>query len=269
MVKKFFAKGYIALVLAFMYIPIFVLIFFSFTDTRNIGAWNGFTFKLYIDLFKNKEIMTAVLNTFLVAIVSATVSTFLGTLGAIGVFYGGKKFRRAMESATQLPVVNAEIVMALSLVVLFVALGFKFSFFTLVIGHVVLTIAFVYLSVKPKLIQMDPSIYEAALDLGATPNYALTHVVLPEIIPGIISGFALSMTLSLDDYIITAFLRNNSFNTLSTYVQGVIARSSIPPALRALTTLIFVVALIALVVNNFRVSHAKKVIRPFRKGDEK
>lgn len=269
MVKKILAKSYIAFVLAFMYIPIFVLIFYSFTDSRNIGTWNGFTFKLYFDLFKNKEIMTAVFNTFLVAIVSATASTILGTLGAIGVFYSGQKFKQVMESTTQLPVVNAEIVMALSLVVLFVALGFRFSFFTLVIGHVVLTIAFVYLSVKPKLVQMDPSIYEAALDLGATPNYALRHVVLPEIVPGIISGFTLSMTLSLDDYIITAFLRNNSFNTLSTYVQGVIARSSIPAALRALTTLIFVVALIALVINNIRVTHLRKVTRPLRKGDEK
>lgn len=269
MVKKIFAKSYIWLVLAFMYVPIFVLIVFSFTDTRNIGSWSGFTWQLYLDLFNNKEIMAALWNTFLVAIVSATVSTLLGTLGAIGVFYSGQRFKKTMESVTQLPVVNAEIVMALSLVVLFVGLGFKFSFFTLVIGHVVLTVAFVYLSVKPKLVQMDPSIYEAALDLGATPNYALTHVVLPEIIPGIISGFTLSMTLSLDDYIITAFLRNNSFNTLSTYVQGVIARSSIPPALRALTTLIFVVALLALVVNNFRVNHVKKMDKPFRKGEEK
>lgn len=164
----------------------------------------------------------------------------------------------AMEGITQIPVVNAEIVMALSLAVLFVAFGWQRGFLTLLIGHVVLTIAFVYLSVKPKLVQMDPNTYEAALDLGATPRYALYKVVLPEILPGIISGFMLAITLSLDDFIITAFTRNTGFDTLSTYVQGVIAKSSIPPELRALTTIIFSIALIGLIINNVRVNRESK-----------
>ena len=165
MVKKILAKTYVYFILFLMYLPIFLLIVFSFTDSDSVGVWNGFTFKLYGDLFKNKELMTAVGNTILIAFVSAIVSTIIGTLGAIGSYYSKKRTRKVIEGITQLPVVNAEIVMALSLAVLFVALGFSFSFFTLVIGHVVLTVAFVFLSVKPKLQQMDPNIYEAALDL--------------------------------------------------------------------------------------------------------
>jgi spermidine/putrescine transport system permease protein len=212
--------------------------------------------------------MTALGNTLLVAVVSAAVSTILGTLGAIGIFYSKSRSKKILETMTQIPVVNAEIVIALSLAVMFVAFSVTRGFLTLLIGHVVLTVAFVYLSVKPKLSQMDPNTYEAALDLGATPRYALYHVILPEIIPGIISGFMLAMTLSLDDFIITAFLRNNSFDTLSTYVQGVIAKSSIPASLRALTTLIFVGALLILVVNNLKDNwEAKRKIKLSKKGD--
>lgn len=258
MVKKILAKTYVYFILFLMYLPIFVLMIFSFTTSKNVGTWSGFSFKLYGDLFKNTAIMTALWNTILVAVVSAIVSTILGTLGAVGVFYSKKKMKGAMEGITQIPVVNAEIVMALSLAVLFVAFGWQRGFLTLLIGHVVLTIAFVYLSVKPKLVQMDPNTYEAALDLGATPRYALYKVVLPEILPGIISGFMLAITLSLDDFIITAFTRNTGFDTLSTYVQGVIAKSSIPPELRALTTIIFSIALIGLIINNVRVNRESK-----------
>ena len=150
---------------------------------------------------------------------------------------------------------------------MFVAIGWKNNFLTLLIGHVVLTIAFVYLSVKPKLQQMDPNMYEAALDLGCTPNKALHKVVLPEILPGIISGFMLAFTLSLDDYIITAFTRNNSFNTLSTYVQGVIVKSSIPAELRALTTIVFLLAILILVINNRNTKRESKMRVRSKKGN--
>jgi spermidine/putrescine transport system permease protein len=158
--------------------------------------------------------------------------------------------KRIFETLTQIPVINAEIVMALSLAVLFVFFGFyEPDFMTLVIGHIVLTVAFVYLSVKPKLQQMDPSIYEAALDLGATPLKALGSVILPQIFPGVVSGFVLAFTLSLDDFIITSFLKPSSgFDTLSTYVEAQL-RVGIPPEIRALTTLIFLFAMVVLVVN--------------------
>ena len=292
MVKKVFAQSYIWLILLLMYLPIFVLVVFSFTEATNIGEWTGFSLGLYANLFNfeaSKDIWIAVGNTVLIAIISATVSTILGTLGAIGAFYSSRKFRQSIDSITQIPIVNAEIVMALSLTVMFVFVGTAcswlmenvfhietrvslFSFWTLLIGHVILTIPFVYTSVKPKLQQMDPHLYEAALDLGATPNQALWKVIFPETIPGILSGFLLAVTLSLDDFIITAFTRgtgllsgDKQIETLSTYVQAIIKKDAVPPELRSLTTLIFVgVVLAVIAITVYRNKTANRV--KLRKG---
>ena len=189
------------------------------------------------------------------AIMFALPLTFiLGTVGAIGIFYSKKKAKTMLTNLNQIPVLNAEIITALSLTILFAQL-FKvnFNFATLLIGHVVLTVPFVVLSVIPKLQQMDPNIYEAALDLGASPNKALFSVILPEILPGIFSGLMLSFTLSLDDYIITAFTRNDSFTTLSTYIYGVTAKGPLPAELRAFTTLfVFSVAIIIVSYNFYK-----------------
>ena len=164
-----------------------------------------------------------------------------------------------MEGISNIPVINAEIVTALSLTILFVMAGVTFNFITLLIGHVVLTIPFVILAVRPKLMQMDPNIYEAALDLGATPKKALRTIVIPQIMPGIVSGFILSITLSLDDYIITAFTRDTAFQTLSTYVYGVTSKKgTLPPSLRALTTIITLIALVILIIVNINSSGEKK-----------
>ena len=246
-VKKIIAKSYLYGVLLLMYLPILVLVVYSFTESDQLGVWSGFSFQLYIDLFKNDPLMSATKNTLIIAIISAVVSTLLGTLGAIGVFYSKKKYQKTVETATQLPVVNAEIVMALSLAVLFKTLQTSYSFGTLLIGHLVLTVAFVYLNVKPKLAQMDPNIYEAALDLGSTPWQALFKVVLPEILPGIFSGFLISMTLSLDDFVITQYLKEPSFETISTYIQKIVAKHPIPAEVRALSTILFVVVLLVVV----------------------
>ncbi|MGN1097572.1 MAG: ABC transporter permease [Clostridia bacterium] len=252
-VLDFIRKFYVYLILLIMYAPILVLIIFSFTDAKLVGSWNGFSLRLYSSLFKNREIVTAAVNTFVVAFSSAAVSTVLGTLGAIGIFYSGKRSKAIMEGIGQIPIMNAEIVTALSLTILFVFCSVQFNFFTLLVGHVVLTIPFVVLSVRPKLMQMDPNIYEAALDLGATPNKALTKVIMPEVIPGVVSGFILSVTLSLDDYIITAFTRNTAYQTLSTYVYGVTSKKgNLPPSLRALTTIITLLALVVLMIANSR-----------------
>jgi spermidine/putrescine transport system permease protein len=252
MVKKILARSYVALVLLVIYLPIFLLIFFSFIDSRVVGVigpGNTFTLDLYRRLFLNDKAMEALGNTFLVAFVSSLISTLLGTIGAIGIYYMKQRGKKLFETLTQIPVINAEIVMALSLAVLFIFFGLPVGFTTLVIGHIVLTVAFVYLSVKPKLQQMDPSIYEAALDLGATPMVALIKVILPEIFPGIVAGFVLAFTLSLDDFIITSFLKPASgFETLSTYVEAQL-RVGIPPEIRALTTLIFLFAVGVLIVN--------------------
>lgn len=274
MVKKIFAYCYIYLIMLLLYAPIFVLIVFSFTAGTNLGDFSqGFSFQLYVDLFKDPEIMAALGNTIILAVLSAIISTILGTCGAIGAYYSKKRTRNVIENVTQIPVVNAEIVMALSLTVMFVFVGsmiFKesiFSFFTLLMGHCVLCVPFVYLNVKPKLIQMDPSMYEAALDLGCTPTRALGKVVVPQILPGIASGFLLSITLSLDDFIVTAFLRGpgllngeGQIETLSTYVQSKIKKGPIPPALRAFTTIIFIIVLSIAVGYSIYVNRKAKTI---------
>jgi spermidine/putrescine transport system permease protein len=260
MVKKIFSYTYICFILFLMYLPIFLLIIFSFISSDTVGIiqeGDKFTFDLYIKLFQNQAAMNALKNTILVALSSATVSTILGTLGAIGVYYMRPKSKSLMEGITQLPVVNAEIVMALSLAILFVVISLKAGFLSLMFGHVVLTIAFVYLSVKPKLQQMDPSVYEAALDLGATPSYALRKIIFPEIVPGIIAGFLLALTLSLDDFIITLFLKAPTFDTLSTYVESRL-RIGVPPEIRAITTLIFIFAIVILLINNAKVRRDSK-----------
>ncbi len=244
-------KTFVYVMLFAMYAPILVLILFSFTNATLIGNWNGFSLELYFDLFQDEEVLTAFFNTVIVAVTTGIVSTALGTLGAIGIFYSSKRVRGTFDIIGQIPVLNPEIVTALSLTILFVALGIKFNFVTLLIGHVVLTIPFVVLSITPKLKQLDPHIYEAALDLGAKPAKALRKVIIPEILPGILSGFLLSVTLSLDDYIITAFTKNPSFITLSTYVYGITAKKgALPPMLRALTTIIFLITLGMLVIVN-------------------
>ena len=255
-----------------MYLPVLVLIAFSFTEAVNVGEWTGFTWNLYPRLFNSPEIMTALGNTVLIAVISALGSTIIGTMGAVGAFYMKKRWKNTIDLMTQIPVVNAEIVVAFSLTVMFVFIGnlvnaYIFSFWTLLIGHMCLSIPFVYISVKPKLIQMDPSLYEAALDLGASPSQALGKVIVPEIIPGVLSGFMLSITLSLDDFIVTAFTRGNGLlsgdkkiETLSTLVQAKIKKGPIPPEMRALTTILFLVVVIAVVgISIYRNQQAKKI----------
>jgi spermidine/putrescine transport system permease protein len=273
---KVIGQTIIWIMLIVMYIPILMLIAYSFTAATNVGTWTGFSFKLYSDLFHDEEIMTALANTIILALASASVSVILGTCGAIGTFYSKKKTRAVVETVTQIPVVNAEIVIALSLTVMFVFVGsylFQganvFSFWTLLVGHVILSLPFVYLSVKPKLQQMDPALYEAALDLGCTQRKALFKVVLPEIFPGVLSGFLLAITLSLDDFIVTAFTRGagllsgeKTIETLSTLVQAKIKKGPIPPAMRALTTFIFLlVLLVAIGITIHRNVQAKKALR--------
>ena len=276
--RKVIGQSYIWIVLLMMYLPILLLVFYSFSNTTLIGGRYVFSFNLYADLFQNKAIMVALGNTLLIAIISAAVATLLGTLGAIGVFYSRSKFKKVINFATQIPIVNAEIVIAFSLTVMFVFLGtyiFKddiFGFWTLLIGHVSLSLPFVYISVRPKLQQMDPSLYEAAIDLGATPRQALTKITIPEIAPGVFSGFLLSITLSLDDFIISSFTRGpgllsgeGDIETLSTFIQAAIKKKNIPPEMRALTTFIFIAVIIAVIaVTIYRSRHSN--VKKIRKG---
>ena len=182
------------------------------------------------------------------------MATLLGTLGAIGIYYSKGKFGKGVSAVSRIPVINAEIVTGVALVLLFtLVISESRSYFAMVVGHLVITTPFVVLSVMPKLKQLDPNMYEAALDLGASPSKALWGVIIPQILPGILSGFMLSITLSLDDYIISAYTRPAGFDTISTYVYGAMAKAnanSSLPALRALSAIIFVVIILVVVLKN-------------------
>lgn len=247
--------AFIGLVLLLLYAPILLLAVYSFIDTDVIGTGGGFTFDHYKDLFGDEQVMTMIGNTVGLAFASAALSTVLGTLGAIGMYYSKKRVKTAMGAVSRIPIINAEIVTALSLAILFVTFGMPKSYFTLLMGHMVICTPFVILSVMPKLKQMDNSLYEAALDLGASPAQALFKVILPQIVPGIISGFMLAITLSLDDYIVTVYTRPTGFDTISTYVFNATIRGNAHTAetlssFWALTTIIFVVILIVVISAN-------------------
>ena len=273
MVKKILANTYIYLILFLMYLPVFYLIVFSFTDTEMVGQWGGFSFALFGKLFQSKEVGVAIGNTVILALTASLVSTLLGSLGAIGLFYSKKRFRTVVEHINQIPVVNAEIIIAVALTVMFTFLSrniFKasqaLSFWTLLIGHCALTTPFVYLNVKPKLIQMDPALYEAALDLGYTPTKALHKVIIPEIMPGIFAGFTLSLSLSLDDFVVTFFTRGTgllnggeTIETISTLVEEKIKRGDVPPEMRAFTTILFLGIVTFVLVKTIITNHKAKV----------
>ncbi|MBR5145753.1 MAG: ABC transporter permease [Clostridia bacterium] len=252
MVKRIAKCSVLALGLLFIYTPILLLVVFSFTPATTLGVWEGFSFDLYIQLFNNAKIMNIVKDTLLLALFSAIISTVLGTAGAIGIFYSKKKVATTVNVMARIPVINAEIVTAVALALLFAAVLPDKSYFTLLMGHVVITVPFVVLSIMPKLKQMDSNLYEAALDLGATPTKALFKVVVPEILPGMLSGFMLAVTLSLDDYIVTAFTRPTGFETISTYVYNSIKvpQHSALPQLRALSAIIFVIIIVGVIVAN-------------------
>ena len=254
MVKKILSVALCVAVLVFIYAPILLLVVYSFTDSRVIGRWEGFSFDLYAELFRDAEIMQILFNTIWLALVAALLSTVLGTAGAIGIFYSRRRVAKPLQAVSQIPVINAEIVTAISLALLFSAAMLYRTYFSLIVGHMVLCTPFVVLSVLPKLRQMDPNTYEAALDLGASPAKALFKVVVPQIFSGILSGFMLSITLSLDDYIVTAFTKPRMFDTISTYVYNAVRNgtNSSTPALRPLSALIFVVMIAVLLAINLR-----------------
>ncbi len=239
---------YLVLMLLFIYLPILILAVYSFTDSTNIGAIRGFSLKNYVTLFTTEELRSMIGGTLLLAIGAAVIATILGTLGAIGAFYSKERVGRAISTINQVPVVNADVVTGFSLCILLVVVLriSKDTFVPLVVGHVTLCAPFVYLAVLPKIKQMDSSLYEAALDLGATPFRALTQVVIPQLVPGIVSGFALAVTLSLDDYFIATYTKPATFDTISTYVVNATkgSQTAIKTALWALSTVIFLAVII-------------------------
>ena len=255
MMKRRIKKIYLFLILLFLYLPIFVLIAASFNDSRILGTWKGFTLKWYTQLFENDAIMTALKSTLVLAVMAAFLATVIGTFACLTIHKMKKLPKAIIMSITNIPMLNAEIVTGLAFMLLFIGIGMSLSFSTVLIAHVTFCIPYVVLSVMPKVQQMDHSMYEAALDLGASKSYAFFKVTLPDILPGVLSGFFLSFTMSLDDFIITHFTRGSGFDTLSTKIYTEV-RKGIKPEMYALSTLLFVTVFILLLLINK--SHLQK-----------
>lgn len=262
MIRKVWRWLVIIFVLLFLYLPILVLAVYSFTDATNIGAIRGFSVHNYVTLFTTPELRSMIAGTVVLALGSALIATVLGTMGAIGSFYSRKGMASAITTMNQVPVVNADVVTGFSIcILLVVVLGIsKDTYIPLVAGHVTLCAPFVFLAVIPKLKQMDPSIYEAALDLGATPLTALIRIVIPQIFPGILSGFAMAVTLSLDDYFVATYTKPATFDTISTYVVNATkgAQTTIKTALWALSTVIFLLVVLFSAVMNIKVNKEER-----------
>ena len=257
MVKKrnILSNCYVALVLLLLYTPIMFVIIFSFTESQVMGSWQGFSFKLYKDLFtgaRGKQILEVFRNTLLIGLGASVIATLLGTAGAIGIFYSKRRVKNTVSLINQIPILNADIVTAISLLLLFLIFQIPRGPVTVLLAHISFCAPYVVLSVLPKLKQMNNNVYEAALDLGATPFKALIKTVLPEILPGMINGFLLSFTLSIDDFVVTNYTTGNGFDTLSTFIYKDAVKGGLTPSLRALSTLIFVVVLAMLLIINLR-----------------
>lgn len=263
MMNKFFAKGYLWFLLALLYSPILIIMIFSFTEAKVLGNWTGFSLKLYSSLFSggmHHSLMSAIINTFVIALIAASVSTILGSIAAIGIFNMRNPYSKSIINFTNnIPIMNPDIITGVSLFLLFVSFGISQGFTTVVLAHIAFCTPYVVLSVMPRLKKMNPNIYEAALDLGATPFQALRKVIFPEILPGMISGFILAFTLSIDDFAVTIFtIGNEGLETLSTYIYADARKGGLTPELRPLSTIIFVTVLVLLIIINKRAEKQKK-----------
>ena len=256
--KKTLQNIYLSLIIFLLYAPIVTLVVLSFNNSKTRAKWGGFTGKWYISLFQNEQIMSALYTTLVIALLSALIATLIGTAAAIGIQGMKRKSRTIAMGITNIPMLNADIVTGISLMLLFIAVGsglkylginFSLGFATVLIAHITFNIPYVILSVMPKLKQTKRSTYEAALDLGASPIYAFFKVVFPDILPGVFSGFLLAFTMSLDDFVITHFTKGPGVDTLSTKIYSEV-RKGIKPEMYALSTLLFVSVLILLILIN-------------------
>ena len=259
--KKVFNRLYMGAIYAFLFAPILVLIVFSFNESKSRSNFTGFTLKWYKQLFSNELIMESLGNTILVAVVSSICATVLGTVAAIGIYNLGKRKRSLMMNIANLPVINPEIVTGVSMMILFVfiagLLGIELGFWSVCCAHITFCVPYVIMSVMPKLRQMDISMYEAAQDLGCSPNKAFFKAVFPQITPGIFSGFLMAFTYSIDDFVITYFTSGASFPTLPTTIYSM-TRMKVNPQINALSAIIFVLVLIFLLISNLSSGYSRK-----------
>ena len=262
--KKFFARLYLWVLLIILYAPLVFIAIFSFTESKVLGSWEGFSTHLYRNLLTgqmqgNASLLAAVENTVMIALIAAAFSTLLGTVAAIGIHNLKGRKKKVVSFLNNIPMINPDIITGVSLFLLFVFLHFSQGYVTVILAHITFCTPYVVLSVLPKLQQMNPNIYEAALDLGATPSQALWKVLVPELKPGMVSGFILAFTMSLDDFAVTFFTRGTiGLDTLSTYIYTDARKGGLTPELRPLMTLIFLVILILLVIINVRQDRLQK-----------
>ena len=250
MMKAAARKVYIILIFVFLYAPILTLMVLSFNASRTRAKWGGFTLKWYQELFQNEVILGALRNTLLIAFLSAAIATVIGTVACISMQAMKRKSRAVIMGITNIPMLNAEIVTGISLMLLFITLGMKFGFMTILLSHITFNIPYVILSVMPRFKQLNPSTYEAALDLGASHIQAFFKVVFPDIFPGVMSGFLMAFTMSLDDFIITHFTKGAGIDTLSTKIYSEV-KKGIKPEMYALSTIIFTAVLLLLFLVNY------------------
>lgn len=250
MVKKL-SKLYIGLVFGFLYLPILFLIIFSFNEGKYSGNWKGFSLHWYVDLFQDDMIMRALGYTVAVAVLSAVFSTIIGLFGAYSLYRMKPRPKQLLLTVNNIPLLNPDIVTGVSLMALFAVMQLRLGFVTMLIAHISFCIPYVILSILPKLRQMPKDIVDAAMDLGATPLQAFFKVVLPEIMPGVITGALIAFTLSVDDFVISFFTTGNGVSNLSIAIFSM-ARRGISPKINALSTLMFIVVLVLLLIINMR-----------------
>jgi len=248
-VKKILKNGYASLIFLFLYAPILVLIIFSFNESKSRGTFTGFTLKWYQDLFTNEAVMVALRNTLVIAVATTVVSTVLGTLAAIGIHFSRGIFKKTALNLNYLPILNPDVVIAVSLMALYRFMGLNFGLLTVLLSHITFCTPYVVLAVLPKLKQMNVHLAEAAMDLGATPMYALRKVILPEIMPGIITGALMAFTLSVDDFAISFFTTGHGVQNLSILIFSM-ARRGINPVINALSTFMLIGFFLLLIIMN-------------------
>ena len=250
---NFISRFYIFLIFLFLYAPIITLMIFSFNDSKSMAVWKGFTFKWYVSLLQDDRILNALYTTVIIAVISSVIATIIGTITAIGIHNMKGKKKELILNINHLPVLNPDIVTGIALMSLFGILGIvlpiKPGFFTMLLAHITFSIPYVILSVLPKLKQTPKNIMDAALDLGATPSYALRKVLLPQLKSGIAAGFLMAFTMSIDDFVISFFTTGPGVSNLSIEIYSM-ARRGIKPEINALSTLMFIVVLILLLIVN-------------------
>lgn len=258
-----------SLIFLFLYIPIGVLIVFSFNATKSRAVWAGFTLDWYVKLFHDSNILSSFYLTIWVSVLAACIATVAGTLAAVGISSLGKRARGLLMTASNIPVVNADIITGVSLMLLFVSagsfIGFKLGFGTLLLAHISFDIPYVILSVMPKLRQLDNNMFEAAQDLGATNSQAFIKVILPQIRSGVINGLIIAFTMSIDDFVISYFTSGSSVQTLAMTIYSM-TRKRVSPEINALSTILFLTVLILLIIVNVRQVRQERALAKDKKG---